>query len=214
MMLRARKGMLVLLTTALLVVSAGCPNSNVILSGNGTAQFTINVTNFSRFELGVFGIDRILVRPVDSGANSALGDGLDINLLQFAIAVDLNMASVDPLFFPPNNLSQGTYEVVAIDLSQITFLDFDVPDPSTCESFQSFYSPNLAPNIPIKVDSFSTPLRFTIERGTDTPVTMTFDATEMVSTLFDAYTCSPSFVLSDFDEDQFIADTGNYLTFE
>ena len=74
MKLRARNGFLVLLATALVVVLAGCPNSTSITAGIGTTQLEINVVNPSRFDVGFFNIDRLLVRPIDPGASQAIGN--------------------------------------------------------------------------------------------------------------------------------------------
>lgn len=209
----ARKGLLFLATTALMVAAVGCPNSTVITGGVGAAQLSIEMTNPSRFDQGFFSLDRILFRPVDPGANQALGPD-ELTLLTVATPVDTTLPSVDPLFLPATQLGQGVYEIVEIRLSQLFFFDQDFPtDPSTCESYQSSYFENG----PITVSSFATPLTFTVANGEDTMVAITIDVTEMISTLNDAYTCSVgcgAFCISNFNPSQFAADTLDYLSLE
>ena len=202
-----------LLTATLVVVSVGCPSSTTITSGVGTVQMVINMVNPTRFDFGLLNIDRILVRPVDASADQALGSARDLSLLPFGVFIDTSMPMVDPLFLDPTRLSQGVYEVVEIRFSQLLFIDQDPTDPSTCESYQFVYSPQGA----ITVTNFAPPQRFTILNAQDTAFTLTFDLTQMMTTLNNAYTCSPgcgAFCISNFNATQFAADTLNYLTFE
>lgn len=213
MRLRARNGFLTLVTAALVVVAVGCPSSTTITSGVGSAQLEIIMVNPSRFDLGFINIDRLLVRPVDANAGQVLGSDRDLALLPFGVFIDTSMPMVDPLFLDATQLAQGVYEVVEIRFSTLQFLDFDPTDPSTCESFQSVY----APPDTIPVTNFAVPQRFTILDGQDTMFTLTFDLTQMMTTLNNAYTCSVgcnAFCITNFDPNQFAADTLNYLTFE
>lgn len=213
MKLRARNGLLVLLTAALVVVSVGCPNSRSITAGVGTAQLAIVMANPSRFDTGLFNIDRILVRPVDADTSQALGSDRDLSLLPTGVFVDTSEPMVDPLFLDATQLSQGVYEVVEIRYSQLFFFDPDFPtDPSTCESFQFIYSP---PD-QIIITNFAVPPQFTVFDSQDTMFTLTFDLTQMMTTLNNAYTCSVgcgAFCISNFDPIQFAADTLDYLSF-
>ena len=212
MKLRARNGLFLLLTAALVVVSTGCPNSQSITAGVGRAQMTITLTNPTRFDFGFFNIDRMLIRPVDPDAAQILGTARDITLLPFGVFVDTANSMVDPLFLDATPLSQGVYEVVRVQISSLFFSDNDFPtDPSTCESYQSFYAP---PDI-ITV-TFAVPPQFTISNAQETTFALTFDMTQMLTTLNNAYTCSTgcgAFCISNFDPDQFAADTLDYLTF-
>ena len=214
MRLRARNGFLVLLTAALVVVSVGCPNSTSITSGVGSAQLVIINANPSRFDQGFFNIDRLLVRPLDPDASQVLGIDRDISLLPFGAFVDTTLPMVDPLFLDATLLSQGVYEVVEIRLSGVFFFDMDPTDPSTCESFIDFYDTGADK---ITLTNFAVPQQFTILNAQDTMFTLTFDLTQMMTTLNNAYTCSVgcgAFCISNFDPDQFAADTLDYLTFE
>jgi len=213
MSLRVRNGLLVLLTAALMVVSVGCPNSTSITSGVGATQLVIESANPTRFETGFFNIDRLMVRPVDPNADQILGTARDLSLLPFGVFVDTAEPMVDPLFLDATQLSQGVYEVVEIRLSDLVFFDLDPTDPSTCESFQAFYFPPGK----ITVTNFAVPQQFTIVDGADTMFKLTFDLTQMMTTLNNAYTCSVGcggFCISNFDPNQFAADTLDYLTFE
>lgn len=219
MKLRARNGLLLLVTAALVVVSGGCPNSTSITAGVGKAQLAINLVNPSRFDFGLFNIDRILVRPVDADASQIIGTDRDITVLPFGAFIDTNVPMVDPLFLDSTPLSQGVYEVVEIRLSSLTFSDFDFPtDPSTCESYVSDYNPPTAPpaGTPVTITSFAVPLQFTIVDAQETMIAITFDMTQMMTTLNNAYTCSPgcgAFCITNFSHSQFAADTLDYLTF-
>ena len=212
MSLLAKNGFLVLVTAALVIASVGCPSSTTITSGVGSAQMVINMVNPTRFDFGLIKFDRIMVRPVDVSAGQALGSARDISLLPFGVFVDTSMPMVDPLFLDPTQLSQGVYEVIEIRFDQLFFFDQDPTDPSTCASFQSFYQP---PG-PIIVTNFAVPQRFTILNAQDTMFTLTFDVTQLMTTLNNAYTCAPlfPFAISNFNAAQFAADTLNYLTFE
>lgn len=205
-----------LLTAALVVVSVGCPSSTTITSGIGSAQLEIIMVNPSRFDLGFFNIDRLLVRPIDASADQVLGSNRDLALLPFGVFIDTSMPTVDPLFLDATRLSQGVYEVVEIRFSSLSFFDPDFPtDPSTCESYQSILETPFLLTIP--VTNFAVPQRFTVLDGQDTMFTLTFDLTQMMTTFNNAYTCSVgcgAFCISNFDPNQFAADTLNYLTFE
>jgi hypothetical protein len=218
MKLRNKNALLFVLTIALMVVSAGCPNSNTITSGIGTTQLTVVVTNPNRFEVGTFSIDRIMVRPVDARADSALGSARDIKLSQSPIFVDASLGMVDPAFIRPATLSQGVYEVVEIRMSSLLFVDADLDiDPATCESWQFFYatgSSNSSERITI---TFPNPPQFTVVDGQESAFNFSFDLTAMISTLNNALTCSTgcgAFCATNFDPDQFAADTLNYLTID
>ena len=214
MKLRARNGLLLLVTAALVVVSTGCPNSTSITAGVGRAQLNITLTNPSRFDFGFFNIDRILVRPVDPDAAQIVGNSRDITLLPFGVFVDTAVQMVDPIFLDSTPLSQGVYEVVELRISSLFFSESDFPtDPSTCESYQSFYGP---PDV-ISVTNFAIPLQFTISDAQETTYALTFDMTQMLTTLNNAYACPAGcggFCLGSFDADQFAADTLDYLTFD
>ena len=223
MRLRARNGFLTLVTAALVVVAVGCPSSTTITSGVGRAQLEIIMANPSRFDLGFINIDRLLIRPVDASAGQVLGDR-DIPLLPFGAFIDTSMPMVDPLFLDATQLAQGVYEVVEIEFSQLFFIDQDLPtDPSTCESYQFIYEPRVPgpSGFPITAritaTNFAVPQQFTVLDAQDTALTLTFDLTQLMTTLHNAYTCSPgcgAFCISNFDPFQFAADTLNYLTFE
>jgi hypothetical protein len=219
MKLRARNGLLLLVTAALVVVSGGCPNSTSITAGVGKAQLAINLVNPSRFDFGFFNIDRILVRPVDADASQITGTDRDITVLPFGAFIDTNVPMVDPLFLDSTPLSQGVYEVVEIRLSSISFSDSDPTDPSTCESSIANYFPPTGPPVgtPVAITSFAMPLQFTILDAQETMITLTFDITQMISTLHNAYTCSTCFpgpfCVRNFSHSQFAAGTLDYLTF-
>ena len=213
MKLRARNALLLLLTTTLMVVSVGCPNSTAITSGIGTAQLVINMTNLNRFEVGAFNIRRILIQPIDANAQQSIGTARDIILTRSSVFVDATLPNVDPGFLTPVTLSAGTYEIVEMEFSGIFFVDTVgfVPDPMSCEGSQQFFSS--LPNI--MVTSFATPQRFTISDTQDTQVTLTFDMTQYITTLTNAFTCTPGcngFCISNFDPVQFAGDTLDYLT--
>ena len=224
MRLRARNGFLVLLTTALVVVSVGCPSSTTITAGVEAVQMVIINANPSRFDIGVINIDRILVRPVDASASQALGTSRDLSLLPFGVFIDTSQPMVDPLFLDATQLSQGVYEVIEIRFSQLLFFDQDLPtDPSTCESYQFLYEPKVPGpagfpiSATITVTNFAVPQQFTVVNAQDTAFTLTFDLTQLMTTLHNAYTCSPgcgAFCVTNFDVDQFAAGTLDYLTFE
>ncbi len=212
MRLRAKKGLLILLTAALTVLSVGCPNSTTITSGTGALVPAIFITNPTRWDLGYFRIDRVLVRPSDPGTNLALGPNRDISLLPFGADVDSSQTMVDPSFFVPIPLAAGTYEVTEIRYSLISFFDFDPTDPSTCDSFAAFYFPPGR----VTINNFATPIQFTVTGGQDVTFSMTFDITQMTTSLNNAHTCSPGcggWCISNFDPAAFAADTLSYLTF-
>jgi len=215
MKLRARNGLLAVLAVALVVVSAGCPNSRSITAGIGTAQLSVTLTNPSRFDFGFFNVDRILVRPIDPGASQALGNRRDISVLPFGVFIDSGIATVDPSFLIPIKLSKGTYEVVEVRISSLSFFDQDFPtDPSTCESFQSAY--DTSPTDPAISRNLAVPQQFTIVDGQDTLVALTFDMTKMMTAINNSFTCTPgcgAFCISNFDSDQLGAAILDYLSF-
>lgn len=215
MNLRTRNALLFVLAMALTVVSAGCPNSQTIGAGIGTTQMSVVFTDPSRFEIGTFTISRVLVRPLDPNASQALGSARDIKLTQSPIDADTSLGMIDSSFILPVTLSQGVYEITEIRMVSLGFFDLDDPlDPSTCGTSQLFYE--TLSSQPINV-TFASPPQFTIVDGQETALTLSYDLTAMMSTLVDAFTCTPGcppfgFCFTNFDADQFAADTLNYLT--
>lgn len=214
---RAGKGLLLLLAASLLVVSTGCPNSTVITAGVGTTQLAIVMTNPTRFDVGAFTIDRILIVPTDPNAAAAIGTTRDLTLLRTGVFVDTTEPMVDPSFLTPVRLADGEYEIIEIRLSQLFFVDTTfVSDPSTCEGAQQFY----APSGRVTITSFTTPQTFDVRDGQSTPLGLTFDLTQMMTALNNAHTCTMSggnyqpVNPASFNRTQFAADTLDYLTID
>jgi hypothetical protein len=214
MKLRNKNALLFVLAMALMVVSAGCPNSNTITSGTGTTQLNVVFTDPSRFEIGTFTISRILVRPLDPRASQALGSARDIKLTQSPIDAETALGMIDNSFILPVTLSQGVYEITELRMASLGFFDLDDPlDPSTCETSQLFYATSSAELINVNLAS---PPQFTVIDGQETALTLSYDLTAMMQTLSDAFTCTPGgpfgFSYTNFDENQFAANTLDYLT--
>ena len=195
MKLRSGKGLLLLLVMVLLATSVGCPNSTVIGAGNGAVELAIFSINQGRWlfdgplDQARLTINRIHIRPTDMAADDLLGNNSLLTLTPSPIFVNLHAPQVSPTFILQiiglTGLSQGTYEIVELQLSGIKLQD-ETHDPSTCESNLNFYLLSA-----VTITNFPTPLTFTVTRDQDVMVSLTFDVSAMVVAMNDASTCIP-----------------------
>jgi hypothetical protein len=210
MMRRAKTGFLFLLTMALLLVSAGCPDSTPIGSGNGSVLLSVYNTNVGKWGGGAFfQVDRIAVRPTDPEANALLG-ARSLLLLQEGVVVDGTTPQVDPSFFNALFLSGGEYQIVEFTLSNFFFGEANPMDDPECEFIFAYDT---------TMTNFPTPLTFTVQPNSDGEVRMTFDVAALADAVVASYD-DPSTAIffpdcdGDLDPDLLAAQLGTFLTLD
>ena len=195
MKLRSGRGLLLLLVMVLLASSVGCPNSTVIGAGNGAVELVIFNVNQGRWadqpltDRAFLTIRRIQIRPMDPATSALLGTQNEFTLTPGPVFINMQQPQYNPVSQLPDfgltGLSQGTYEVVELELTSFNFTDNAPGDPSTCESNLNFYTPPT-----VTITNFPTPLTFTVTRDQDVMVALTFDVAAMVVAMNAASDCT------------------------
>lgn len=202
------------------ILAAGCTNSDPL---NPTTQnFTVQVlvdTTGARFELGLFQVNQISVRPIDPDADAALGNapiGLLREPFQFLYGVDTEL-NVD---LPLNN---GVYRIDSVRMNPITFIDDDAPlSEDTCQDFVAAWFTSTD----IVFDDLGGQSLFTIGNDSSNSLIFRVNGAAFEQAYTGAFNCLQGpqcpggvawcldFGLGGFDADQFTAQSASVFSFE
>jgi hypothetical protein len=117
--------------------ASGCTGTDVLTPTAGNVKIEIDVTNIPddyRFETARFWLRQITIRPVDEGANAALGQ-YSISVLQSRATINFDLEAPYENFL---TLHTGTYRLEEMVINNIRFRDSDPlpePPPATCDEY-------------------------------------------------------------------------------
>jgi len=171
------------------LAASGCTGTDVLTPTAGNVKIEIDVSNVPegfRFETARFRIDQITMRPVDEGANAALGT-YPIGLIQDLITINFDLAAPKEALL---TLHTGTYRLEEITISSINFRDLDDPPdplPAACEDYFRRYRSGTTGGIGIR--EFDSDILITVLGTEDNLVRIVFDWAVFVEAMQAAWPC-------------------------
>jgi hypothetical protein len=176
----------------LLVVLAGCPNSDVVVHDSGQLVLEFQtVGTAGRYDNANLLIRQITYRPADSDVDGSLG-GEPLGLLSFALTVNLNANGIVeyPIGAPAGTsypLSPGVYNLEQITIDNFTLQDTPPLEPldnSCAEMLPALTTLTSSPSQSLTAElPFDPPASFVVGETGATTIRITIDVPGLVDVL-------------------------------
>jgi hypothetical protein len=185
-----------LAAAAFLLATGGCPNSEVIGTSTGAIELSILAQGGGgRYNEALVQIEQIALRPTDPDLQQSLGSNIGL----LANPVDINLNVPDPVTFdigaPPGlnaPLTEGTYEVVTLTVTQFTLRDDPPPDYGpVCVQMVDVLALPPNPTQPSLTEvRFQTPAILEISAAATAELRLTVDAPGLISMFEGRFICT------------------------
>lgn len=216
MSFRVKNSLLGIATLGILLLSIGCPNSTPVSGGNGQLLLDVQFVNTATRWDASFIIDQIFIRPSDPTVAGIIETGRELALIQLPLFVSSFDPTIDPGFYLPVTLAQGSYDIAGIRITDSFYFDadFDTSGATTCIDAQLFLAPTNNPNIDIV--NFNPQPVINVVPDSDTVLGITIDLGAFISAFEAAWDCNGGVggTATNFKPNQFADANASYLTIQ